>query len=96
MGYYIEVAEPKNKAKQLLDIAEAKATELIDPLVFPHLNEQSVLVCVVKNGPFDAIGIVYNDREFESFVRRDGRPRRWFVLDRAWAIRQCPGVGRML
>jgi hypothetical protein len=55
------------------------------------------LLCVVENGPFDAIAIIYDEHECEEFSDpSDGRPKTWLLLDTATVLRACPRAARVL
>lgn len=77
MGYYINKTSKgvdlnaRGKASQL--IADG-ATKLTGPPIF-----QENLVCVVENGPFDAAGYCYCEKEFQVFNIFDGRPKTWLI-----------------
>ena len=80
MGYYIEVPEHHHKARQLQELMGAKP--IGTPVPPSELPDDQALICVMNNGPFEAAGLVYDDREFEEFVRPDGRQKWWLVADR--------------
>lgn len=39
-----------------------------------------ITVCVISNGLFDAVGVAYDEKEFN---RLDGRSKVWLLIDRA-------------
>lgn len=46
-------------------------------------SETDVLVCVVENYAFDTAGLVFSQRELESFSNpADARTRWWFLVPR--------------
>lgn len=96
MGYYIEFRDAHNKGDQLLADKESEAVELSRvPESVP--GDKNVLVCVVENRSFDAAGIVYDNRELREFSDlRDGRPKRWFLVNKQWALKKNPQVERVL
>ena len=85
MGYYIEVPQPKGKAKQLGDLYGAGIMDT-PPETFADVPEGLALVCVVDNGPFEAAALCYSDREFAAFNDpQETRPRIWLLMDQAKA-----------
>lgn len=95
MGFYIETKsyQAKGKAKYLHEFEGA--TLLLDPK-FPE-NSNTILICVVDNGPFEAAGICYNRQEFMDFNEPDDpRPKVWLTLPRQKVIELCPPVEPML
>jgi hypothetical protein len=81
MGYYINTGHNVGKAEWL--IVNEGAMELMDvPTSLSELpTELNGLICVVNNGPFEAAGFIYNDRELEAFSDpSDYRDKRWLVL----------------
>lgn len=81
MGFYIN---QNSKGVQLP--ARGKAKVLLEDgamLVF-HPKFQPNLVCIVSNGPFDAAGYCYNEREFNDWTDpNDPRPKIWLVYEYA-------------
>ena len=67
----IDILVNKHSAKILLN------PEYVDP------SSGKVTVCVVSNGLFDAVGVAYDQEEFDRFMRPDGRARVWLSIDRA-------------
>ena len=95
MGYYIETPENLNKAGQLLAahpaIREVKDQPAFDP------TGQTVVVCVVENGPFDACAVAYSPGELDYFQSPDDpRPKRWLVVPRELVVKLCPKVEQRL
>lgn len=90
MGYYIETSHHLNKADQLLRLPDVREVDAIN--ASPDRSGQTVSVCVVQNGPFDAAAICFNFDEFREFKVPDGRPKRWLVLPRATVVAACPSV----
>lgn len=88
MGYYIETNGPKGKAKWLVDNAKA----VITPAPVAGTAD-TIPVCVVDNGPFEAAGIAFDENELACFAdRNDTRERKWLSVPRAEVIRLCPEV----
>lgn len=95
MGFYIEVPENRNKAEQLKKLYHAQM--VLRPASVAEIPKDKILVCVVQNGPFDAIGIVFDQRELEDFSEtRTGRPRTWMLLDRELVLKLKPTVADVL
>jgi hypothetical protein len=95
MGYYIEVPEPNDKAQQLVELLDA--TKIPTPSEFFVAPTGMTLLCVVENGPFDAVAIIYDEHECEEFSDpSDGRPKTWLLLDTATVLRACPRAARVL
>lgn len=93
MGYYIEVPHPRNKARQLVDLYDAKIE------LGPFFDEtgKRIGICVVENGPFDAAAIAFSKREMQEFADDDtGRPITWLSLPREIVIKLNPPVERAL
>jgi hypothetical protein len=86
MGHYLEYLPDgspllsQNKADQLLSIPQAR--QIFPP---PKTWEEN-LVCVVENGPFDAAGYVFNQRELEAFSYPDSRRKTWLHVPDAAAL----------
>lgn len=83
MGYYINTGHNVGKAEWL--IANESALELtFVPRSLADLSpdtELNGLICVVNNGPFEAAGFIYSDRELEAFTDpSDYRDKRWLVM----------------
>ena len=94
MGYYIETKLPLNKADQLLTIAGVEEVSAL--AASPDRSGQTVSVCVVQNGEFDAAAVCFNDSEYKDFLQPDGRPKRWLIFPRNVVLTLCPSVEYML
>ena len=81
MGMYINEINGNpapNLGKDQFIINNVSGSEIL-PL--PPTQWQEGLVCVVDNGPFDAAGYCYDERELEHFKEeRTGRPRKWLLV----------------
>ena len=79
MGNYIN---PKGKTKE--EFLEEFGLELQNPPFWNDIARDNLdyPVCLVNNGPFTAAGIAYSESELEVFKRPDGRPKRWFLVER--------------
>ena len=73
MGYYINPPD-REKEDWLLEHGQ----QVNDP-TWPA-PKGLVPVCLVDNGSFTVAAIVYDEREFQEFVRPDSRPRTWFYV----------------
>lgn len=51
------------------------------PTSTKQAGEDTLVVCLVDNGPFTAAAIAYNEHELDLFVRPDHRPKRWFSVE---------------
>lgn len=84
MGFYIEVPKNKGKAQQLVDLHGA---QILDKK--PEFRADKAIICVLDNGPWEAAGYAYSERELEAFATPDmcgpQRPRTWLLMDRAKA-----------
>lgn len=87
MGYYIQTAQPKNKAaaiKQDLDAIEIT----VDEAAFFVKEQMGAIICVVDNGPFEAAAYCYNLDEFRAFTfPDDDRPKKWFYVEDAEKVK---------
>lgn len=97
MGYYIQVPQNKGKAQQLVDLYGAEILPRM-PATFADIPEGKALICVVDNGPFEAAGLCYSEREFEAFDamdKGDQRSRTWVLMERVLAF-QLAGAEQRL
>ena len=80
MGIYIEVPHNQNKADQLRQMG---AVLVLPTTKVSEIPDDKVLVCVVKNGPFDAAAVVLDEREWKCWqnMENDSRPRSWLMMD---------------
>lgn len=80
MGYYINTGENVGKAEYLIE--RYGAQEMTgSPRSLRDLPSDLGLVCVVNNGPFEAAGFVFSDRELEAFTEpTDYRFKRWLTM----------------
>lgn len=83
MGYYIN---PKVGTKEQLLYSQGIRVET--PTRIPEDNTKCY-VCLVDNGFFTAGGIAFSNSEIQAFAPFDGRPKRWFLLDRQVAQDNC-------
>lgn len=89
---YIETPQPTGKFTQLMkllpDAAEITASEFFSATIRP--DEDTILICVVKNQNFDAVAVVPTAAERERIspsIVDDKRPRRYLVAMREDVIR---------
>lgn len=83
MGYYVN--HPAMPKELFLNM---EGLELDYQPTWPPCDPSLALVCLVDNGPFTAALVVYGKGEFEEANRpSDPRPKRWFLLNRADAIK---------
>ena len=101
MGYYIWNKAEMTDGNHLNKADRIKAQfpeveEMNKIAASPDRTGQTVTVCVVENGPFDAAVICYNHAEYREFAFGDGRPKRWLIFPRAKVIELCPKVAKDL
>ena len=70
MGYYIQVPKNKGKAQQLVELYGAEILSK-PPTALEDIPKDKALICVVDNGPWEAAGFCYSQREFEAFNKPD-------------------------
>lgn len=90
MGYYIATPQKLNKAEQLIRMG---AVPIPNPEAFDTTGPNT-LICVVRNGPFDAAGIAFNNQERDRFLVPDGRGKSWLSLPKETVVKLCPQVYR--
>jgi len=80
MGFYIE-GPAKGKAPFIR--SEYDAEFINEPEYFKDIPDDKALICVINNGPFEAAGFAFDDREFRGFsAPGDPRPKQWMMMDR--------------
>ena len=86
MGRYIETPGiSTGKAARLQD-KYAATTLGTAPASMAKVPGGKTLVCAVKNSMFEAVAVVFDDRELRDFnTPEDHRPRTWLLLDSAIA-----------
>ena len=82
MGFYIE-GPAKDKASFIT--VEYGGKVISEPDSFEDIPEELGIICIVDNGPFEAAGFAFNEREFSVFKHPDGRPRIWMTMERKTA-----------
>lgn len=79
MGCYID---PTNETKEAF--LEREGWEVTSDYIsqnYKDIKDKGDLpVVLCDNGKFTAAGIAYKEREFERFVRYDGRAKRFFIV----------------
>ncbi len=83
MGYYIN---PDSMTKEEYLKGHGRDVGLF-PCAFDQVSGDDVLVCHVNNVIFTAAAIAFDQREYDTFMKGDGRIKRWYLLSRADAIR---------
>lgn len=85
MGYYIGCELPKGKAQYLIEKygASLVATSFGMGDYISRLPEDKALICVIDNGPFEAAGLMYDQKELDVFVADStGRRKTWLTMDK--------------
>ena len=86
MGYYINKEMPAlGKANA---IAGLYGGAIINrPNSFSDIPQGKALIVVIDNGPFEAAGFAYSEREFQAFTEiGDSRPKTFVTLDWGKAV----------
>lgn len=98
MGYYVN---PSNMSKE--QWLQDNGIEVLTPGPFPE--DDTVVVCLLDNGPFTAAAICYSKDELDQFAQRgryegeartDRRHRQWFLVDKTKIAEVCPAVAARL
>lgn len=82
MGLYIDPPDRTKEqwlAENGIEMDPGLATILYDDWMY----ELTIPVCLVDNGPFTAAAIAYSREELEEFLKEDGRPKKWYLVQRA-------------
>lgn len=86
MGYYVnhETLGNNNKAEKL--IKNFGAVEFTGILIdFSSTPKNKAIICVIENGPFDAVGLAFSEKEMQEFMRPDDRKKTWLYIDKKLA-----------
>jgi hypothetical protein len=88
MGYYIPGLQNKNKADQIIS-KWPDAILLGSAPSWDAVPSDKAIICVVDNGPFEAAGYAFSERELAVFnhhggrsINDDRRPRKWLLMDK--------------
>jgi len=85
MGAYIELEGTiEDKIDWLKDKGwlRGHGVKALDHLDYDLEKKQGLrLICMVDNGPFQAVAVGYSKQEVEHFNKEDGRYKFWFALD---------------
>jgi hypothetical protein len=83
MERYLHPGATVGKADQLISLGAVEIPGPPDSL--SDIPEESALICVVSNGPFDAAAYAFSDRELEAFILPDDhRPKRWLLMEKTY------------
>lgn len=87
MGLYIEILSSDSRfAKREWAAKEGVPVSRDDVLKFDFddpKNANIVPICLVDNGMFDALGVLYNSNEVKAFtILSDDHPKKFFLLDK--------------
>jgi len=89
MGYYIETGELKLKYLWIEQYMKGKI--LPKDQILTNKSNDNVPVVVVSNGPFEAAGIAYSEREWEAFnLPDDFRPKKYLLVPKEEIVKQNP------
>jgi len=83
MGKYVNVnlkGNPLHARGKATELVQSGAERIEEPELF-NQHEGKAILCVVENGPFDAVAFAYSQGELEEFKRPDGRPKTWLTVD---------------
>lgn len=90
MSYYIDFPKRVNMGNQLLATKEAKARELNGPPM--SIPEDKALIVIVRNLHYDSAGVGLNKGAMREWDSRGRGLKRWFLVDRQWALRKNPDL----
>lgn len=87
MGLYIEQPSDYSRfAKRQWANKEGVPISREQALAFDFDNPKNsdiVPICLIDNGMFDALGVLYNSNEVKAFtILSDDRPKKFFLLDK--------------
>lgn len=92
--FHLDLAKASNKGNQILALKEAKPREVTTRVEIPA---DSLLVCAIHNVRYDETAVVTSRQDLRRLTNpADHRPRRWFLVDKEWALRNNPGLKKVL
>ncbi len=87
LGYYIEVPERKGKAEQIIVMYGGRILD--EQPEWSDILGCDAIICVIDNGPWEAAGFAYDEKELDRFAEPDSngpqRRRTWLLMDRLTA-----------
>ena len=91
MGLYIN---PVDMSKE--DFAREHGKEIFRGQGDPHIDfseggDDTIIACLVNNGPFSAFAVAHSEKELEYFSKPDGREKIWYVIAKDVAEPVTPG-----
>lgn len=97
MGMYIETDSNKNKAEYIIKKMRGVRAPSADAAK-RMASSIGIPVCVVDNGPFEAAGVCYSQKEFNAFTQpEDYRDKTWLIVPRQEIINYFgPSIEKML
>lgn len=89
MGYYLNGKEEKYHFVSKL-ISEEKARRVTQNLLeaFKTKKENETMCCLVDNGAFEALGIIYSEAELQAFSQPTDRRGKVFFIAKDTDLRQ--------
>jgi len=85
MGLYVEVND-----KERWLIQNGSSYNNFSPIPFSEIPKESFAVCLVDNGMFFAAAVAFDEDEYEAFKNPDGRPKKWFYVEKKYLEKVCP------
>lgn len=79
MGVYIDPTDGSDKLDWLLENGSPVTLDFVRSFEY---SKETLPVCLVDNGPFMAAGVGFNREESSRFMGNDGRPKRWFLVNK--------------
>lgn len=84
MGYYLN---PKDGQEEWLSNNATRAS--LSEVQNFDFSPERVLLCLVDNYDFTALGVAYDRAERETFLEtHSGRPKKWFIASKTVVLRE--------
>lgn len=100
MGFYIFDSHEVGARDKLAMLRELPGAKLLStgPLTTrPYIKRGEYVVCWVDNGTFEAVGIVYDDKELHRFKEgMNGRSHEWFAVPIKVLVKLRPHLAEYL
>lgn len=95
MGYYIQCANAKGKAREIMDTLGGIEVSPEEAEMILREDIGGAIICVVDNGVFEAAAYCYRLDEFRQFTRPDDdRPKTWLLVEDEAKVKQLTGYGQ--